>query len=245
MPVATVAELTGPYVNFMLNPAPPATANVCGVCLTFTDGYSTCHPCGFQARSADAVLPISYSVHFGQLHTNLRAYKRAPPQVARPLQMQLAAVLWRFLERHERCLARAAGADQFDLVTTVPSGLADRDDAHPLRRIVSTVVAPTRDRFERLLRRSGTPVPERKVDPLKYSPARDLSGESVLLIDDTWTTGANAQSASGALKTTGAGPVGVLVMGRHIHEDYQNNAERLRALPRPFDWNTCALHWAE
>lgn len=240
--MATVAELTGPYGAFLLNPPSPATPGVCRVCLTFTDGYSTCYRCGFQAEFADAVLPISYSVHFGQLHTNLRAYKRAPSQVARPVQMQLAAVIWRFLERHERCLARAAGAERFDLVTTVPSGLADRDEANPLRRIVSTVVEPTRDRFERLLRRSGTPVPERSVDPLKYSPTRDLSGESVLLIDDTWTTGANAQSASGALKTTGAGPVGVLVIGRHIHEDYRDNATRLRDLPKPFDWNTCALH---
>lgn len=240
--MATVAELTGPYGTFLLNPPSPATPGVCRVCLTFTDGYPTCYRCGFQAEFADAVLPISYSVHFGQLHTNLRAYKRAPPQVARPLQMQLAAVIWRFLERHETCLARAAGAERFDLVTTVPSGLADRDEAHRLRWIVSTVVEPTRDRFERLLMRSGTSVPERSVDPLKYSPMRDLSGESVLLIDDTWTTGANAQSASGALKTTGAGPVGVLVLGRHIHEDYQNNAERLRAVPRPFDWNACALH---
>jgi len=240
--MATVAELTGPYGAFMLNPPSPATPSVCRVCLTFTDGYSTCYRCGFQSEFADAVLPVSYSIHFGQLHTILGAYKRASPQAAGPLQMQLAAVLWRFLALHETCLARAAGAERFDLVTTVPSGVASRDDAHPLRRIVSTIVEPTRDRFERLLMRSGTPVPERSVDPLKYSPTMDLSGESVLVIDDTWTTGANAQSASGALKTTGAGAVAVLVIGRHIHESYQDNAARLRALPKPFDWSTCARH---
>jgi orotate phosphoribosyltransferase len=80
------------------------------------------------------------------------------------------------------------------------------------------------------------------VDPGKFSPTRDLLGESVLLIDDTWTSGANAQSAAGALKSAGAGAVAVLVIGRHVNEDYRNNAARLRSLPRPFNWDVCGLH---
>jgi hypothetical protein len=35
-------------------------------------------------------------------------------------------------------------------------------------------------------------------------------------------------------------------MGRHIHRDWnlngQSNDDRLRALPRPFRWDICALH---
>jgi hypothetical protein len=53
--------------------------------------------------------------------------------------------------------------------------------------------------------------------------------------------GANAQSAAAALKVTGAGPVGVLVVGRHINETHANNKQQLRALRRPFDWSSCAL----
>jgi predicted phosphoribosyltransferase len=240
--VATVAELSAPYANFMLNPLPPTAADVCSVCLTFTHGFGTCYPCGHNARFSDAVLPISFSVHFGQLHTALQQYKRSAPKVARPLQVQLAAVLWRFIEGHERCLAAAAGADEFHIVTTVPSSDQQRDEAHPLRGIVGELVGPTRDRYRRLLRRSGTPVPDREVDPGKYNPTEDLGGENVLLIDDTWTTGANVQSAAGALKTAGTRRVAALVIGRHIHEDFQDNAQRLKALPRPFDWETCALH---
>jgi predicted amidophosphoribosyltransferase len=238
--MATVGELSDPYALFMRNPQPPGT-EVCEVCRTFTSGYSTCYKCGFAARYADLVVPISYSEHFGQLHTSLRAYKRAPDVVAGPLLMQLAAVLWRFLAGHEACLARAAGVARFDLVTTVPSGAAQRDDGHPLRRIVADVVGPTRDRHERLLRRSNTPVAERTIDPLKYSPTSTLDGESVLLVDDTWTTGASAQSAAGALKTAGAGSVVVLPIGRHVNPEYQDNAARLRALP-PFSWDICGVH---
>ncbi len=114
--------------------------------------------------------------------------------------------------------------------------------AHPLRHIVGTVVGPTRGRYAPLLARSGTPVQPRTVDPGKFSPTRGLDGESVLLIDDTWTTGANAQSAAGGLKSSGAGAVGILAIGRHVNEDYRDNAKRLRALPRRFDWDACALH---
>jgi hypothetical protein len=240
--MATVAELSGPYANFMLNPRPPATAGVCSVCMTFTEGQDTCYPCGWEPRFAHAVLPVSYSVHFGQLHTALAQYKRTTGTVARRLQMELAAVLWRFLREHESCLARNAGVAGFDLATTVPSSDQTRDAEHPLRRIVGSDVGATRDRYEPLLARSGTLVADRKVDPGKYNPARDLDGESVLLIDDTWTTGSNAQSAAAALKTAGASRVAVIVIGRHINEDYKQNAARLKELPRTFDWSTCALH---
>lgn len=240
--MATVGELSAPYTNFMLNPLPTTGADVCSVCLTFTQGYGTCYACGHNPRFTDAVLPISYSVHFGQLHNVLQQYKRGRDNVARPLQLQLAAVLWRFIAAHERCLEDAAAASRFDLVTTVPSSDQRRDESHPLRRIVGEIVEPTRDRFQRLLRRSGTPVPERTVDPGKFNATADLDGKNVLLIDDTWTTGANVQSAAAALKTAGAERVGVVAVGRHINEGYHDNAQRLKALPRTFDWDTCALH---
>jgi hypothetical protein len=240
--MATVAELSGPYANFMLNPLPPETADVCSVCLTFTEGHDTCYQCQWGTRFADAVLPISYSVHFGQLHTALAQYKRAGGTVGRRFQIELAAVLWRFLREHERCLARAAGTSAFDIVTTVPSSDPERDVGHPLRRIVAADVGATRDRYVPLLARSGTVVEARTVDPGKYNADRDLHGEAILLIDDTWTSGANAQSAAGALKTVGAGAVGVLVIGRHVQESFRGNAARLRALPRRFDWDVCALH---
>jgi hypothetical protein len=142
-------------------------------------------------------------------------------------------VLWRFQSLHEGCLARSAGVDGFDLVATVPSSNAARDDAHPLRRLVGELIAPTRTRHRRLLVRSGTPVPERAVDPGKFNPTADLDGQSILLIDDMWTTGASVQGAAAAVKTAGAGAVGALVIGRHVNADYGDNSKRLKALPRP------------
>jgi orotate phosphoribosyltransferase len=64
----------------------------------------------------------------------------------------------------------------------------------------------------------------------------------VLLIDDTWTSGASIQSAAGALRVAGSGPVGALVLGRHISAGYADNEARLKALPPPFDWSCCVHH---
>jgi len=244
-PAPTVAELSAPYTNFLINPLAPSSHGVCSVCLTFTDGHATCYPCGHRPRFADGVLPISYSEAFGQLHTALAQYKRRTGPSAHALQLQLAAVLWRFLVDHEDCLARCAQVERFQLVTTVPSGDHARDAAHPLPRIVGELVGHTADRYRRLLVRSGTPVGERAVDPGKFSPTQELASEAVLLVDDTWTTGASAQSAAGALKTSGAGKVAVLVIGRHVNPKWGDNAERLRALARGFDWDRCAVHAAD
>lgn len=123
--MATVRELSDPYANFMLNPRPPAEPGVYEVCLTFSGGFATCFARGHQPRYADAVLPISYSVHFGRFHQALRLYKRA--------------------------------------------------------------------------------------------------------------SGAMAQ------KFAGVEHVGVVIIGRHVHEEYGSNRERLRAIPRPFNWETRAL----
>ena len=235
----TVVELSDPYANFLRHPLEPGTPGVCAVCLTLIeDQYSTCCPCSSQARGTDAVLPISFSVHMGQLHDALRGYERGWASAPK-LTQGLAAVLWRFVDQHESCLARRAGVATFDIVTTVPSSDQARDARHPLPDIVGRLVRPTADRYERLLNRSDVSVEPRTVNIRKYKHTRPLTTENVLLIDDTWTTGANAQSAALALKAAGAGKVGVVVIGRHIREDYGDNAKRLKALPR-FSWERCA-----
>ena len=149
----SVRELSALYENVMLGPR--RGPSVCSTCFNFTDGYTRCYACDHGRLVLDAVAPISYSVAREQLHHALASYKRLDGDVARRLGASLAAILWRFLSEHERCLAHAAGTDGFELVTTVPSGDRDRDERHPLRWIVGELVAPTRDRYQRLLRPLG------------------------------------------------------------------------------------------
>ncbi len=239
--MATVRELSDPYANFMRNPLPPEAEGICSRCLTFTTGYDLCYPCSQREQVVDAVLPISYSVHLGQLHTALRGYKDSSRTVSQRFTLELAAVLWRFLDRHEGCLAARVVVHEFEIVTTVPSTSPERDAEHPLRRIVGRIVGHTRDRYERLLTPSGVEVDPRAFDPRRYRCGRPLAGESILLIDDTWTTGANLESAAAVLRETGASRIGAVVVGRHVREDYADNAERMEALPR-FSWDRCAFH---
>jgi hypothetical protein len=236
--MATVRELSAPYANFMFVPRP--APGVCRRCFNLTDGYDYCYACTHQPSVLDVIVPISYSVAHEQLHHALASYKRLPGDAGRRLSVQLAAVLWRFLADHEGCAARSVGIDTFPVVTTVPSGEETRDGAHPLRWIVGEAVGPTRARHRRLLRRSALGVEPRAFSPAKFAATEALSGEAVLLIDDTWTTGANAQSAAAALKAAGAGSVAAVVIGRHINRDWGQNDGRLRALGG-FDWGKCAL----
>jgi hypothetical protein len=115
--VPSVAELSAPYANFMLSPRPgPST---CEVCFNFTRGYQRCYACDHSPQWLEVVAPISYSVATEQLHRALMVYKRLTGEVARRVGVELAAVLWRYLAAHERCVAQAAGLDHFQLVTTV------------------------------------------------------------------------------------------------------------------------------
>jgi predicted amidophosphoribosyltransferase len=235
----TVRELAAPYENFMLSPRPGA--GVCGTCFNLTDGFAECYACTRSEHWLDAVAPISYSIAGEQLHHALAAYKRVNGEVGRRLATQLAAVLWRFLQEHERCIARAAGTERFDVVTTVPSGDPARDERHPLQHIVAELVGLTRDRHQRLLRPARAPANPHEYNPAKYEPLGTFGDHAVLLVDDTWTTGASAQSAAAALKEAGAGRVAALVIGRHVNRKWHENDRRLNAMARPFNWSTCPL----
>src|SRR4029077_4491488 len=60
----------------------------------------------------------------------------------------------------------------------------------------------------------------------RFSAERSGPGGSVLLLDDSWVSGASAQSAAAALKRAGARHVAVVVLGRHA-----DPADRLTAPP--------------
>jgi predicted amidophosphoribosyltransferase len=237
--VASVAELSAPYGNFMLSPR--HGVDTCEVCFNYTRGYSRCYACAHSEQWLAGVLPISYSVAGGQLHRALWGYKHLAGNVAERFRVELAAVLWRFVAAHEHCLAGAATVETFEVVTMVPSGMRDRDEQHPLHAIVGELVAPTRIRYEPLLERAAPDAPRRRTQPDKYRARRTLQDETVLLIDDTWTTGSSAQSAAAALLAAGAQTVAAIVIGRHMNRDWHENERRLRALERPFDWEKCAI----
>jgi hypothetical protein len=234
----TVAELSAPYANLLLGPR--RGPDVCWQCFNLTDGYRRCYGCAHGGRFLDAMVPISYSVAGEQLHHALASYKRLHGIIARRFALGLASVLWRHLALHEACLARAIAIPGFSLATSVPSSSPDRDAVHPLHDLVG-LVEPIQGRYQRLLRRTDLPATPHQFNRHKYEALADLTGHSILLLDDTWTMGANGQSAAAALKTAGAEHVAAVVIGRYVNRHWRQNDRHLRSLLQPFDWRLCAL----
>jgi predicted amidophosphoribosyltransferase len=248
--VPSVFELSEPYRNHLISVLPRGPG-VCAVCWTAIEpAYDVCFPCytarrAFRAQDlADVVVPIALAVKREQLAHELWHYKYDTDATARArLEVQLAAVLWRFLGLHEAHVAQVVGVSQFDIVTTVP-GTKERDDEHPLARLVGRVIGQTRARYEQLLELGPSGTSEsRAVLADRYRPTRTLTGRpSALLIDDTWTTGGRVQSAVLALRDAGVASVGVVVIGRHFDrtfgscEIYYQRARRLT-----FTWERCCL----
>lgn len=244
----TVDEAAATYESAMRN-IPAARPGICAICRTFIDpSYAVCWPCLNQPSELDVVLPITYSEDGGQVHHALRRYKDGLLPERRYIMPRLAGILWRFIDRHEHCLAVAAGVQTgFQLVTTVPSSTPERDERRGNLRTIVEWCAPVSERFERVLRATGQVPKGREYDTRRYTTTRPLDGDDVLLVDDTWTGGGHAQSAAHALRSAGARSIGLLVLGRHLRPDWEVTAgvtcaDLYAQLPKRFDWSTCAVH---
>lgn len=232
-----------------LVPVPSGGEAVCSVCHSVThDGYRTCYPC-HQARLVlsdsclDATACVSLAPKGTQLARDLFTYKRAnvPARHRRERLVGLSALLWRWLWHHERCLATQAGSSDFDLVTTVPS-TSGRNTEHPLTVLVAGIVHGTQQRTRSVLSRNRTDVAPREQAADRFVATPDVRGLDVLIVDDTWTTGATIQSASAAVKQAGANKVAGVAIGRWFHPEYRDNTAWLAEAKRArWSWQTCCL----
>jgi phosphoribosylpyrophosphate synthetase len=112
---------------------------------------------------------------------------------------------------------------------------------HPFE-VLTTRMNATRDSPRFVVSPRGTG--ERSVSPDRFvlEAPTDLSGQHVLILDDTWTTGANAQSAVLAVRRAGAAAVSVMVVGRWLRPDFGHNAAFIKArLDRDYDPLVCPV----
>jgi predicted amidophosphoribosyltransferase len=149
-------------------------------------------------------------------HHLLRGYKDAPVAEARERgRRHLVAELARWWVD---TVDGASRLGRWDVVTTVPS--SGRPGGAPAERLVDGVPDLARRHLRLLVRGPGGGghlcagrdlfVPAPGVD------RAGLVGPTVLVFDDTTTTGAAVQSAAAALRLAGARVVGALVMGRAL-----------------------------
>jgi len=198
-------------------PAPHRVPGRCRVCTgPARPGYARCFQCELHAQCApgllaDTVAPVAYAVKGSGLARDLWLYKAGRP-VSGAAASRLLLLLLVFLHDHGPRVWRQAGMARPSHACVVPSGRG-RAGLHPLQALaapyltlpwVSMYPGPASDPWARSL------------DGGRFRTGRRLVGAGVLLLDDTWASGASAQSAAVALKRAGARSVAVVVIGRHV-----------------------------
>ncbi|MBE1875497.1 hypothetical protein [Myceligenerans pegani] len=80
----------------------------------------------------------------------------------------------------------------------------------------------------------------RQLRPANFVVASDHVPDHILLVDDSWVSGSNAQSAAAALKQAGAQDVSVFVVARVLDPSYGPTKRFLASHGRPtFDATVC------
>jgi hypothetical protein len=222
-----------------------AQPGVCRVCHQWSGEASVCAACrvGTHALrlSAVSVLPISLALKHGRLATTLWQYKDSEFRETREAAAgRLSHLLDVFMAEHESCLGGRLGVDGFEVLTWVPSS-NDRAGEHPLQVLLEGV-AWSSSRLREGLRIGDRSVPAHAAARDKFVANPALTGKSVLVVDDTWTRGANALSAVAALRARGAVRVAVAVIGRHFVAGYRDCAIFADATTQmPFEPGCCVF----
>jgi predicted amidophosphoribosyltransferase len=244
-PRRSVAEFTDPYIE-TLTPVPPTSDGVCDVCHGAPNpGFARCYSCsqtmGQVSRPLSLIVPISLYEVPGQLHYVLRNYKDGYTEGLRAeLRLRVAALLWRFLAEHGEHIADAAGRP-WDLITSVPS-TQPRAGGHPLEAALR-LARRLAEQYEPTLERGGGPLGHNQASDTGYRVTGNVAGSEILLVDDTFTSGARVQSAASTLALAGANVLAAVPIGRVINPRYNDEAKVLwdAARSRPFDFSRCCL----
>jgi hypothetical protein len=242
-PATPPALVSRPFIRSSpATPPAPAAVTDCEVCRgPVRPGFARCYQCARHdllghGLLADAVVPVSYSIRGTAFADDLWRYKwpRAPAASARA---SVLAVLLAFLADHGACVWRHAGMPPPGRFAVVPAG-SGRPDPHPLLRLAAPCLRLPICPLAIRPGRQG-----RDLDLDRFRAGRIPAGTSVLLLDDTWVSGASAQSAAAALKQAGARHVAVVVLGRHVNPDDPAAGSLLASLaPARYDPSTCAVH---
>ena len=216
-------------------PIPPSGLGVCGICHSSVDGsdYDHCYPCNqareFPQGDVPEVVPISLEVEGKQLHHALRGYKDARDAVVcNRFAYQLAALSEIFWRRHMTCI------EPFDAIATVPSSSRNAFEAVVQRSQRLT------DLYRPVLTRTRIGAP-RELDARRFSASRELvEGLRIVLVDDTFTTGATVFSAAQAIRDVGGLVENIVVIGRYIKPTYPPSAELIARMgDTPWDVTEC------
>jgi hypothetical protein len=214
----------------------------CRVCAAPVDGFDHCWRCRQAQRIAgvaDVVAPLTYAITGTGSAALVRDYKNHPARAVRERCSEI--IKWLVLlgiTHHERCIAAAVGSPVARRVV-IPS-LTSRPGVHPFTEIARAVGAVG----QATLMSAPSALCDRTVrtDKFQLAPGARVDGRHVLVLDDIWTTGSNAESAALALRRAGAAKISVMVVGRWLSPGHRSTAEFIDArLQRDYDPDICPV----
>ncbi|WP_243790794.1 phosphoribosyltransferase [Saccharopolyspora gloriosae] len=208
------------------------TCNTCTV--PVEPHYPICYKCKqtrdiagqIGANIANLVVPLSYAIDGTQSGHLMYSYKTMAATRAGIEQLKLLCQIG--LVMHWPCIQSIVGRP-ITAWTTVPS-TRTRGSTDHLRSIAQPAInellihhkatGQSADLTElRLVTGPGFQEKPRKLIPEMWLPSfdTDFSGHHVLLVEDTWVTGGNAQSTAASLRSNGAQAVTVLTLTRWLN----------------------------
>jgi hypothetical protein len=190
-------------------------SRTCRMCTTPVDGYELCWRCRDHQRTsglADLVAPLAYAIDGTKSAAVVRNYKDHPLRCERERCGSIVGEVLRLgMTLHKRCVNAVVGQSVFACVV-VPS-LTSRLGIHPMMSIAESLGLVG----DVVLRPALDARCDRVVDAEKFVAGGAVTGRHILVLDDVWTTGSNAQSAALALRRAGAAAVSIVVIARWLN----------------------------
>lgn len=233
----------------------------CEVCAGPVSGFERCYRCKFArdewgSQLADVVMPLTYAYRYSDEHRasagrhqseqHMWSYKA--PQPGPGCVTDLAVMLFVALQWHRSCAEARVGIP-WTSWAVVPSSRRERVGHHPLGQLGATVGLTQPGSGIALdwvqLVAAGLPSADRDVRADRFAVCNqaEVVGRHVLVLEDTWVTGASLQSAAVTLKQAGAAAVSVLCLARWLREDGPADASGFFAsLATPYDALSCPVN---
>lgn len=193
---------------------------VCRYCCGAVSGYAQCYSCKELLLGAECppelrsrIVPMTVVLNPSPWYSVLLNYKRTQWHEYAHV---VASLPYLWLQEHRSRIDALLGGPA-DIVSVVPSKRGVAYDAQPLQRALGIVI-PMRERLRQTLECADPAAYHR----MKYTPNmfRVAGGivhdKRIVLVEDTWITGATALSAAGHLIEAGAASVVVVPLAREV-----------------------------
>lgn len=205
----------------------PLRPRQCALCRTPVDaGYRYCFRCHGQASThPDLAGFVAYAVKGSQSGAEMYRYKSQPP--SRQALGNVLLLLEHSLS-HMSCASRLVGSP-VGAVAVVPSRSHYQASSPSMLQRMCTRTLPDGMPLVDIRPAPGS-TSDRRVHGNAFDVVTPPHASHVMLIDDTWVSGATTLSAAAALQASGVHHVSTLVLSRWLDPGYGPTNEFLNAM---------------